>query len=83
MNSLHFLDHFHSSFSRQSPSTSVCNYYCIDYSYLCFNNCTLSDIVELLTNISRRDLCVKQYIYNKQIRHCILNLCNRTGQRVK
>ena len=83
MYSLDFLDPLHSSYSLQSPRTSLCGHYCIVYIYLCSHNYSLSDIVHLLTNISSRDLWVKQYIYNMQIRLCILNPCHSTGQRCK
>ena len=68
MYSLNFLDHLHSSYSIQSPRTSVCGHYCIVYIYLRSNNYSLSDIVDLLTTIASRDLWIKQYIYNMQIR---------------
>ena len=83
MYSLNFLDHLHSSYSIQSPRTSVCGHYCIVYIYLCSHNDLLSDIVYLLTNILSRDLWVKQYIYNMQSRLCILNQCHQTNQRGK
>ena len=38
MYSLDFLDPLHSSYSLQSPSTSVCGHYCIVYIYLCSHN---------------------------------------------
>ena len=79
--SLDFLEPLHSSFSLQSPSTSVCGHYCIVYIYLRSHNYSLSDIVDLLTDISNRDLWVLQYIYIMKIRLCIFNLCHRTGQR--
>ena len=81
--SLDFLGPFHLSFSHQSPSSSVCSHYCIVYIYVCSHNHSLSDIVYLLTKISSRDLWVKQYIYNLQIRLRIFNPCHRTGQRCK
>ena len=83
MYSLDFLDPLHSSFSFQSPSTSVCGHYCIVYNYLRSHNYSLSDIVDLLTNISSRDELIKQYIYNMQIHLRIYNPCHRTGQRCK
>ena len=46
--SLDFLDPLHFSFSLQSPSSSVCNHYCIVYIYLRSPNNSLSDIVKLL-----------------------------------
>ena len=83
MYSLDILDPLHSSFSFQSPSTSVCGHYFIVYIYLRSRNHSLSDIVYLLSKISSRDLWVKQYIYNLQIHLRILNPCHRTGQRCK
>ena len=64
MYSLDFLDPLHSSFSLQSPSTSVYGHNCVVYIYLRSHNYSLSDIVYLLIDISSRDLWVKQYIYN-------------------
>ena len=78
--SLDFLDSLHLSFSLQSPSSSVCGHYCIVYIYLRSRNNSLSDIVNLLVTISSRDLWVKQYIQNLQLRLRILNPCHRTGQ---
>ena len=83
MYSLDFLDPLHLSFSLQSPSTSVCGHYCIVYIYLRSHNYSLSDIVDLITNISSRDVRIKQYIYKMQIRLRMLNPCHRTGQRCK
>ena len=83
IHSLDFLDPLHSFYSLQSPSTSVCGNYCIVYIYLRSHNYSLSDIVDLLTDISNRDEWLKQFIYNMQIRLRILNPCNRTGQRCK
>ena len=68
MYSLDFLDPLHSSYSLQSPSTSVCVHYCIVYIYLPFHNYSLYHIVDMLRNISNRDEWLKQYIYNMQIR---------------
>ena len=62
MYSLDFLDPLHSSVSLQSPSISVCYHYYIVYIYRRFHNYSLSDIVDLLTNISSRDGWIKQYI---------------------
>ena len=81
--SLDFLDPLHSSYSLQSPSTSVCGHYCIVYIYLRSHNYSIYDIVDLLTDISHRDEWFKQYIYNMQIRLRIFNPCHRTGQRCK
>ena len=78
-----FLDYLHSSYSLQLPSTSVCYYYCINYIYLCSHNYSLSDILHLHTNISSRDVWVKQYIYKMQICLCNFNLCHRTNQCCK
>ena len=83
MYSLEFLDSLHSSYSLQSPSTSVCGHYCIVYIYLRSHNYSLYDIVDMLTDISNRDDWLNQYIYNMQIRLRILNPCHRTGQRCK
>ena len=83
MYSLDFLDPLHSSYSLQSPSTSVCGHYCIVYISLRSHNYSLYNIVDMLTEISNRDEWLKQYIYNMQIRLCILNPCHRTGQRCK
>ena len=80
---LDFLDPLHSSYSLQSPSTSLCGHYCIVYIYLRFHNYSLNDIVDLLTDISNRYLWVKQYIFKLQIRLRILNPCHRTCQRCK
>ena len=77
--SLEFLNLLHSSYSLQSPSTSVCGHYCNVYIYLPTHNYSLYDIVDMLTDISNRDEWLKQYIYNMQIRLCILNPCHRTG----
>ena len=68
MYNLEFLDPLHSSYVLQSPSTSICDHYCIVYIYLCSHNYSLYDIVHLLTDISNRDELVKQYIYSMQIR---------------
>ena len=81
--SLDFLDPLHLSFSFQSPSSSVCGHYSIIYIYLCSRNNSLTDIVNLLIKISSRDLWVRQYIQNLQLRLRILNLCHRTGQSCK
>ena len=51
MYSLYFLDPLHSSFFLQSPYTSVLCHYCIVYIYFCSHNYSLSDIVDLITNI--------------------------------
>ena len=59
MYSLDLLDPLHSSYSLQSPSTSVCGHYCIVYIYLLFHNYLLYDIVDLLTDISNRDEWLK------------------------
>ena len=83
MYKLYLLDPLHSSFSLQSPSTSVCCHYYIVYIYLRFHNYSHSDIIDLLTNISSRYLWTYQYIYNMQIRLRILNPCHRTCQRCK
>ena len=83
MYSLDFLDPLHSSYSLQSPSTSVCGNYCIVYIYLRSHNYSLYDIGVLLTDISNREEWLKQYIYNMQIRLCSLNPCHLTGQRCK
>ena len=83
MYSLDFINPLHSSYSLQSPSTSVCGHYCIVYIYLRTHNYLLYDIVDMLTDISNRDEWLKQYIYNMQILLCILNPCHRTGQRCK
>ena len=83
MYNLYFLDHLHSFYILQSPSTSVCSHYCIVKIYLRFHNYSLYNIVDMLTDISNRDEWLKQYIYNMQIRLRILNPCNRTGQRCK
>ena len=83
MYSLDFLDPLHSSYSLQPSTTSVCGHYCIVYIYYRSHNYSLDDIVDLFTDISNRDEWVKQYIYNMQIRLCILNPCHRTGQRCK
>ena len=64
MYSLDLLDPLNSSYSFKSPNTSVCGHYCIVYIYLSSHNYLLSGIVHLLTDISSRDLWVKQYIYN-------------------
>ena len=80
---LDVLDPLHSSYSFQSPSTSVCGQYCIVYIYLCSHNYSLYDIVDVLTDISNRDEWLKQYIYNMQIRLRILNPCHLTGQCCK
>ena len=56
MDSLNFLDPLHLSFSLQSPSTSVCGHYCIGLIYFCSDSYSFSDIVDLLTNCSSRDL---------------------------
>ena len=81
--SLDFLNPLHSSYSLQSPSTSVCGHYCIVYIYLRSQNYSLYDIVDMLTDISNRDEWLKQYIYNMQNRLRILNPCHRTGKRYK
>ena len=81
MYSLDFLDPLHSSFSFQLPSTFVCGHYYIVYIYLRSHNYSLSDIVDLLTNVSSRNVWIKQYIYNMQIRLRIYKQCHRTGQR--
>ena len=52
MYSLDVLDLLHSAFSLQLPSTSVCDHYCIVYIYFRSHNYLLSDIVDLLINIS-------------------------------
>ena len=83
MYSLDFLNTLHSSYSLQSPSTSVCGHYCIVYIYLRTHYYSLYDIVDMLTDISNRDEWLKQYIYNMQIRLRILNPCHRTGQLCK
>ena len=83
MYNLYVLDPLHSSFSLQSPSTSVCGHFCIVYIYLRSNNYSLSDLVDLLTNISSPDVWIQQYIYNMHIRRRILNSCHRSGQRCK
>ena len=83
MYSLDFLDPLHSSYSFQSPSTSVCDHYCIVYIYLRSHNYLLYDIVHMLTDISNRGEWLKQYIYNMQNRLRILNPCHRTDQRCK
>ena len=49
--SLDFLDSLHFPFSLQRPSTSVCGHYCIVYIYLRSHNYSLSDIVDMLTDI--------------------------------
>ena len=51
MYSLDFLDPLHSSYSLQSPNTSVCGHYCIVYIYLRSHNYLLYDIFDLLTDI--------------------------------
>ena len=81
--SLDYLDPLHSSFVLQSPSISLYGHYSIVYIYLRSHNYSLRDIVYLLTNISNRDLWIKQYIYNMQIRLRIFNPCHRTGQSCK
>ena len=81
--SLDFLDPLNSSYSLQSPSTSVCGHYCIVYIYLRSHNYSLYSIVDMLTDNSNRDEWLKQYIYNMQIRLRIFNPCHRTGQRCK
>ena len=83
MYSLDFLDLFHLSFSLQSPSAPVCGHSYIVYIYLRSQNHSLSDIGYLLFKIARRDIWVKEYIYNLQIRLRIINPCHRTGQRCK
>ena len=83
MYSLDFLDPLHSSFSLQSPRTFVCGHYCIVHISLCSHNYSLSNIGYFLTIISSRDLWIKQYIYNMQIRLQIFNPCHRSGQRCK
>ena len=83
MNSFEFVDPLHLSYSLQSPSTSLCGHYCIVYIYLRSHNYSLYNIVYMLTDISKRDEWLKQYIYNMQIRLRILNPCHRTGQRCK
>ena len=83
MYSFDSLDPLHSSYSLQSPSTSVCGHYCIVYIYLHSHNYSIYDIVDLLTDTSNRDECLKQYIYNMQICLRILNPCNRTGHCCK
>ena len=55
MYSLDFLDLLHSSYSVQSPRTSVCGHYCIVYIFLRSHNYSLYDIVDMLTDISNRD----------------------------
>ena len=60
MYSLDFVDRLHSSYSFQSPSTSVCGYYCIVYIYLRSHNYSLYEIVDLLTDISNHDELLKQ-----------------------
>ena len=77
MSSLDFLDPLHSSYSLQSPSTSVFGHYCIVYIYLRSHNYSLYDIYDLLTDISNHDEWLKQYIYNMQICFFILNPCHR------
>ena len=62
MYSLDFLDPLHSSYSLQSPSTSVCGHYCIVYIYLRSHNYSLDQIVDMLTDISNCDEWLKQYI---------------------
>ena len=81
--SLDFLDPLHLSFSLKSPSSSVCGHYCIVYIYLRSRNNLLSDIVNLLIKISSRNLWVRQYIQNLQLRLRIINPCHRTGQSCK
>ena len=81
--SLDILDPLHSSFFLQSPSSAVCDRYCIVYIYLRSHNNSLSDIVNLLIKISSRDLWVKQNIQNLQLRLWILNPCQCTGQSCK
>ena len=54
--SLDVLNTLHSSFFRQSPSTSVCGNYSIVFIYICFHNYSLTDFVDLLTDISSRVL---------------------------
>ena len=83
MYSLDFLNLLHSSYSYQSPSTSVFGHYCIVDIYFRSHNYSLYNIVDLFTNISNSDEWLKQYIYNMQIRLRILNTCHRTGQRCK
>ena len=80
---LDFFKSLNLSFSLQSPSSFVCNHYCIVYIYFRFRNNSQSDIVNLLIKISSRDLWVKQYIHKLQIRLRILNPCHRSGQRCK
>ena len=62
--SLDFLDSLHLSLKLQLPCSSVCDHNCIVYIYLCSRNTSLCDIVNLLINISSRDLWVRQYIQN-------------------
>ena len=62
MYSLDFLDPLHSSYSLQSPSTSVCGNYSIVYINLCSRNHTFRDIVYLFSKISCRDLWVKKIL---------------------
>ena len=81
MFSLDFLDPLHSSYSLQSPRTSVCGHYCIVYIYISSHNYLLKDIVDFITYISTRYEWLKQYIYYIQIRLRIINPCHRTGQR--
>ena len=83
MYSLDCLDFLHLSVFLQSPSTFVCNHYCNFYIHLRSYNYSLSNIVDLLINISSRDVWIKQYINNIQIRLRIVNLCQRTSQRFK
>ena len=65
---LDLLDYLHLSFILQSPSDSVGGNYCIVYIYLCSHNYSLSDNVDLITNILSRDVWIKQDIYNMKIR---------------
>ena len=83
MYSLNILDYLHSLFFLQLPSTSLCGRYCIIYIYCRSYNYSLSDNVDLLTDISSRDLSVKQYMYNMQNPFRILNPGQRTGQLCK
>ena len=63
MYSLDFLDPLHSSYSLQSPSTSVCGHYCIVYIYLRSHNYLLYNIVDMLTDILNRNEWLKKYIF--------------------
>ena len=83
INSLDSIDPLHLSSVLQSPSFSICGHYCIVYIYCCSRNNSLCDIVYLLSKISSRGLWVKQYIYNLQIRLCILNPGYHAGRRCK